>query len=51
MTIAAALERLGWQAKVSNTATKSQKILGKVIKVQVGFGAFWVEVSMFLGLK
>lgn len=51
MTVAAILERLGWQTKVSSTSTKSQKILGKVIKVQVGFGVFWLDVSVVLGLK
>lgn len=36
MTIAAVMERCGWQAEVSNRAAKNQQIPGKVIEVQVG---------------
>lgn len=51
MTIAAVVERLGWQAEVSNIAVKNQQIPGKVIKVQVGIFFGGMEVSMFFGLK
>jgi len=41
MTIAAVVERLGWQAQVSNIAAKNQQIPGEVIKVQVSCGFFF----------
>lgn len=47
MTIAAVVERVGWQAKVSNIAAKSQQIPGKVIKVQVLEGFFSRALYVF----
>lgn len=47
MTIAAVVERVGWQAKVSNIAAKNQQIPGKVIKVQVLEGFFGRALYVF----